>query len=131
MLEKIVPGVLVCVLGSYVHRLNRDGIQVGVKQGKMELNYLQIRPDALAILVETLGPNFPVTVIIGRTGPFQLEVPWRTFHFAFVRIVAHVVSMVASPLSGSNQFAMELQKQKLKPAFLPTDNAICDAEFSV
>lgn len=131
MLEGIVADVLVRVLGSYVDGLNRESIRVGVWQGDLELNNLRIRPDALAILFETLGLDLPVTVTAGYIGHLRLEVPWKTLRSAPVRIFMRDVNVVASPVSDGDQSALELRERRLKAARLSTDDAVRDAKFSV
>lgn len=131
MLEGIVADVLVRVLGSYVDGLNRESIRVGVWRGDLELNNLRVRPDALAILFETLGLDLPVTVTAGYIGHLRLEVPWKTLRSAPVRIFMRDVNVVASPVSDGDQSALELRDRRLKAARLSTDDAVRDAKFSV
>lgn len=131
MLEGIVADVLVRVLGSYVDGLNRESIRVGVWQGDLELHNLRLRPDALAILFETLGLDLPVTVTAGHIGLLRLEVPWKQLRSAPVRIFMRDLTVVASPVSDGDQSALELREQRLKSARLATDEAVRDAKFSV
>lgn len=131
MLEGIIADVLVRVLGSYVDGLNRESIRVGVWRGDLELNNLRIRPDALAILFETLGLDLPVTVTAGYIGHLRLEVPWKALRSSPVRIFMRDVNVVASPVSDGDQSALELRERRLKAARLATDEAVRDAKFSV
>lgn len=131
MLEGIVADVLVRVLGSYVDGLNKDSIRVGVWRGDLELKNLRLRPDALAVLFETLGLDLPVTVTAGYIGLLRLEVPWKSLRSAPVRIFMHDVTVVASPVSDGDQTALELREKRLKAAKLATDEAVRDAKFSV
>lgn len=131
MLEGIVADVLVRVLGSYVDGLNKESIRVGVWRGDLELKHLRLRPDALAVLFETLGLDLPVTVTAGYIGLLRLEVPWKTLRSAPVRIFMHDVTVVASPVSDGDQSALELRERRLKVARLATDEAVRDAKFSV
>eukprot|EP00178_Gracilaria_changii_P005588 TRINITY_DN1932_c0_g1_i1.p1 TRINITY_DN1932_c0_g1~~TRINITY_DN1932_c0_g1_i1.p1 ORF type:complete len:4003 (-),score=421.76 TRINITY_DN1932_c0_g1_i1:2311-14319(-) len=131
MLEGIVSDGLVRLLGSYVDGLNRESIRLGVWQGDLELKNLRLRPDALAVLFESLGLDLPVTVTAGYIGLLRLEVPWKRLRSAPVRIFMHDVTVVASPVSDGDQSALELRDKRLKAARLATDEAIRDAKFSV
>ncbi|KAI0564764.1 Vacuolar protein sorting-associated protein 13 second [Gracilaria domingensis] len=131
MLEGIVSDGLVRLLGSYVDGLNRESIRLGVWRGDLELKNLRLRPDALAVLFETLGLDLPVTVTAGYIGLLRLEVPWKRLRSAPVRIFMHDVTVVASPVSDGDQSALELRDKRLKAARLATDEAIRDAKFSV
>lgn len=131
MLERIIADVLVRVLGSYVDGLNKESIRVGIWQGDMELRHLRLRPEALAVLFETLGLDLPVTVTAGYIGLLRLEVPWNSLRSAPVRIFMHDVTVVASPVSDGDQTALEERDQRLKAARLTTDEALRDAKFSV
>lgn len=131
MLESIVADVLVRVLGSYVDGLNKESIRVGVWRGDLELKHLRLRPDALAVLFETLGLDLPVTVTAGYVGLLRLKVPWNSLRSAPVRIFMHDVTVIASPVSDGDQKALELRDRRLKAARLATDEALRDAKFSV
>lgn len=131
MLEGIVADVLVRILGSYVDGLNVESIRVGVWRGALELTHLCLRPDALAVLFETLGLDLPVTVTAGYIGILRLEVPWKTLRSAPVRIFMHEDTFVASPVTDGDQTALELRERRLKAAKLATDEAVRDAKFSV
>lgn len=131
VLEGIVADVLVRVLGSYVDGLNKESIRVGVWRGDLELKSLRLRPDALAVLFESLGLDLPVTVTAGYIGLLRLEVPWKSLRSAPVRIFMHDVTVVASPVSDGDQSALELREKRLKAARLATDEAVRDAKFSV
>lgn len=131
MLEGIVSDILVRVLGSYVDGLNKESIRVGVWRGHLELENLRLRPDALAVLFESLGLDLPVTVTSGYIGLLRLEVPWKSLRTAPVRIFMHEVNIVASPVSDGDQSALEQRDLRLKAARLATDEALREAKFSV
>lgn len=74
MFEGLVADALTRVLGEYVRGLDKDKINVGVWSGKLELKGLELHPEALSLLLETLGVNAPVTVQAGKIGVLELEV---------------------------------------------------------
>lgn len=131
MLEKLVADVLVRVLGQYVHGITADTVRVGVWSGHLTLERLALRPDALAILFESLGLDLPVTVIAGYVGNLTLHVPWKALRSEPVVLSVDDLSVVAAPVSDGDQEALSQRDLRLKASRLATDDAFRQARESV
>lgn len=134
MLESLLADVLTRVLGQYVHGIDRDSIRFGVWGGNLELTGLALRPEALAVLFESLGIALPVTVHSGFIGLLSLEVPWKCLSSAPVRVTLQQLTVFASPVSGasaSSAEALEAREARIKRARLDTDDAVRQARYGV
>lgn len=131
MLERLVADVLVRVLGQYLVGITPSTVSLGVWGGNLDLHKLAVRPDALAVLLETLGLDLPVTCIAGSVGSLQLRVPWKALRSQPVVLVIRDLVVVASPVSDGDQVALELRDARLKAARLEADDALREARFSV
>jgi vacuolar protein sorting-associated protein 13A/C len=131
MLERLVSDLLVRVLGQYVHGITPETVRVGVWSGDLELHQLALRPDALAVLFETLGLDLPVTVSAGFIGTLSLKVPWKAMRSSPVLLSVKDLSLVASPVSDGDQEALAQREARLKAARLDTDDAVREARLSV
>lgn len=134
MLESLLADVLTRVLGQYVHGIDRDSIRFGVWGGNLELTGLALRPEALAVLFESLGIALPVTVHSGFIGLLSLEVPWKRLSSAPVRVTLQQLTVFASPVSAasaSSTEALEAREARIKRARLDTDDAVRQARYGV
>ena len=77
MLESLVSDILVRDVGPYLVGITPDTVSLGVWGGDLSLRDLAVRPDALAVLLETLGLDLPVTCLAGNVGSLTLCVPWK------------------------------------------------------
>lgn len=130
-MQRLVSDVLVRVLGQYVHGITPETVSVGVWSGCLQLYKLAVRPDALAVLFETLGLDLPVTVTAGNIGTLSLSVPWKALRSSPVVLSIRDFVVVASPVSDGDQEALSLRDARLKAARLETDAAVREAHFSV
>lgn len=134
MLESLLADVLTRVLGQYVHGIDRDSIRFGVWGGNLELTGLALRPEALAVLFESLGIALPVTVHSGFIGLLSLEVPWKCLSSSPVRVMLQQLTVFASPVSAasaSSAEALEAREARIKRARLDTDDAMRQARYGV
>lgn len=131
MLEGLVADVLTRVLGQYVDGLSRESIRVGVWGGQLALRNLTLKPEAVAVLFETLGLDLPVTVTAGFVGLLRVEVPWNRLRSAPVKVLIEGLTIAASPVSDGDQKALEERALRLKKARLAGDDVIRDAKWSV
>ncbi|KAJ8974057.1 hypothetical protein NQ317_002303 [Molorchus minor] len=115
MLEGLVAWVLNNYLGKYVH-LNTDQLSVALLSGKVELENLPLRKDALRHL------GLPVVIKAGFIGKVQLQIPVRQIRSAPWVIAFEQLYLVASPLPVHewDHEAEELTRHELKLHALDT-----------
>ncbi|CAH0718678.1 unnamed protein product, partial [Brenthis ino] len=93
MLEGLVAWVLNNYLGKYVENLNTDQLSVALLSGKVELENLPLKKDALRHL------GLPVEVKAGFIGKVQLQVPVRQIRSAPWLIAIEKLYLVAAPVN--------------------------------
>ncbi|GBP32066.1 Vacuolar protein sorting-associated protein 13D [Eumeta japonica] len=93
MLEGLVAWVLNNYLGKYVENLNTDQLSVALLSGKVELENLPLRKDALRHI------GLPIEVKAGFIGKVQLHVPVRQIRSAPWLITIEKLYLVASPVN--------------------------------
>ncbi|XP_053625592.1 intermembrane lipid transfer protein Vps13D isoform X2 [Plodia interpunctella] len=93
MLEGLVAWVLNNYLGKYVENLNTDQLSVALLSGKVELENLPLKKDALRHL------GLPVEVRAGFIGKVQLQVPVRQIRSAPWLIAIEKLYLVAAPVN--------------------------------
>lgn len=131
MLESLVSDILVRVVGLYLVGITPETVSLGVWGGDLSLRDLTVRPDALAVLLETLGLDLPVTCLAGNVGSLTLCVPWKALRSSSVVLTIRDLVVVASPVSDGDQAALAARDARLKAAHLQADDALRDAKFSV
>ncbi|CAG9832775.1 unnamed protein product [Diabrotica balteata] len=92
MLEGLVAWILNTYLGKYVE-LNTDQLSIALLSGKVELENLPLKKDALRHL------GLPVEIKTGFIGKIQLQVPVSQIRSAPWVIVIEQLCLVATPLS--------------------------------
>ncbi|XP_056631377.1 intermembrane lipid transfer protein Vps13D [Diorhabda sublineata] len=92
MLEGLVAWVLNTYLGRYIE-LNTDQLSIALLSGKVELENLPLKKDALRYL------GLPVEIKTGFIGKIQLQVPVSQIRSAPWVIVIEQLCLVATPLS--------------------------------
>ncbi|CAG9783490.1 unnamed protein product [Diatraea saccharalis] len=93
MLEGLVAWVLNNYLGKYVENLNTDQLSVALLSGKVELENLPLKKDALRHL------GLPVEVKTGFIGKVQLQVPVRQIRSAPWLIAIEKLYVVVTPVN--------------------------------
>ncbi|CAK1582383.1 unnamed protein product, partial [Parnassius mnemosyne] len=93
MLEGLVAWVLNNYLGKYVENLNTDQLSVALLSGKVELENLPLKKDALRHL------GLPVEIKAGFIGKVQLQVPVRQIRSAPWLIAIEKLYLVAAPVN--------------------------------
>ncbi|XP_045785521.1 vacuolar protein sorting-associated protein 13D isoform X1 [Maniola jurtina] len=93
MLEGLVAWVLNNYLGKYVENLNTDQLSVALLSGKVELENLPLKKDALRHL------GLPIEVKAGFIGKVQLQVPVRQIRSAPWLIAIEKLYLVAAPVN--------------------------------
>ncbi|CAH0555796.1 unnamed protein product [Brassicogethes aeneus] len=110
MLTGLVAWVLNNYLGKYVDSLNTDQLSIALLSGKVELENLPLRKDALYNL------GLPIEIKNGFIGKIQLQIPVRQIRSAPWVIVIEKLYLVANPLP-VNEWDSEKEeraRQKLK-----------------
>ncbi|KAJ8920133.1 hypothetical protein NQ315_011790 [Exocentrus adspersus] len=115
MLEGLVAWVLNNYLGKYV-QLNTEQLSIALLSGKVELENLPLKKDALRHL------GLPVVIKTGFIGKVQLQVPVRQIRSAPWVIAIEQLYLVASPLPIDewDHEAEELSRHELKLGALDT-----------
>lgn len=133
MLESVLADVLTRVLGQYLEGIDREHVRFGAWSGLVELHTVALRPEALAVLFETLGIALPVSVESGFIGLLRLVVPWKSIGSSPVQIYLQDVTLVAQPVrgDGSDDSQLELRERRIKRAKLDTDDAVREASWDV
>ncbi|XP_050345761.1 intermembrane lipid transfer protein Vps13D [Nymphalis io] len=93
MLEGLVAWVLNNYLGKYVENLNTDQLSVALLSGKVELENLPLKKDALRYL------GLPIEIKAGFIGKVQLHVPVRQIRSAPWVIAIEKLYLVATPVN--------------------------------
>lgn len=125
--------VLTRVLGQYLEGIDRDSVRFGAWSGLVELRGVALRPEALAVLFETLGLDLPVTVEAGFIGLLRLQVPWNAIGTTPVQIHMEDITVVARPVrgDGSDDSELKIRERRIKRAKLNTDDAVREASWGV
>lgn len=133
MLESVLADVLTRVLGQYLHGIDRDHVHFGAWSGLVELRSVALRPEALAVLFESLGVALPVTVESGFIGLLRLVVPWKAIGTTPVQIHMQDITVVARPVrgDGSDDSQLLVRDRRIKRAKLNTDDAVREASWGV
>ncbi|KAI0564557.1 Vacuolar protein sorting-associated protein [Gracilaria domingensis] len=133
MLESVLADVLTRILGQYLEGIDRQSVTFGAWSGLVELRSVALRPEALAVLFETLGVNLPVTVEAGFIGLLRLNVPWNAIGTTPVLITLEDITIIARPVrgDGSDDSELELRERRIKRARLNTDDAVREASWGV
>eukprot|EP00178_Gracilaria_changii_P010316 TRINITY_DN2_c0_g2_i2.p1 TRINITY_DN2_c0_g2~~TRINITY_DN2_c0_g2_i2.p1 ORF type:complete len:3871 (+),score=464.35 TRINITY_DN2_c0_g2_i2:339-11951(+) len=133
MLESVLADVLTRVLGQYLEGIDRESVTFGAWSGLVELRGVALRPEALAVLFETLGVNLPVTVEAGFIGLLRLNVPWNAIGTTPVLITLEDITIIARPVrgDGSDDSELQLRDRRIKRARLNTDDAVREASWGV
>lgn len=133
MLESVLADILTRVLGQYLEGIDREHVRFGAWSGLVELRTVALRPEALAVLFETLGIALPVSVESGFIGLLRLVVPWKSLGSTPVQVHLHDVTLVAHPVrgDGSDDSQLELRERRIKRARLDTDDAVREASWDV
>lgn len=92
MLEDLAATILQRLLGRYVHGLEARNLRVAVWSGRVVLENLVLRPEALSGLL-------PVHVREGFIGRIEMVVPWHKLKSLPVTIELKHVLVLAEPLN--------------------------------
>ncbi|XP_047340944.1 uncharacterized protein LOC124944671 [Impatiens glandulifera] len=112
MLEDQVAYLLQRYLGNYVKGLNKEALKISVWQGDVELNNMQLKPEALNAL------KLPVKVKAGFLGSLKLKVPWSRLGQEPVVVSLDRIFLLAEPatqVEGSSDDAVqEVRKSRIR-----------------
>eukprot|EP00177_Eucheuma_denticulatum_P002510 GFKZ01004506.1.p1 GENE.GFKZ01004506.1~~GFKZ01004506.1.p1 ORF type:complete len:3963 (-),score=461.04 GFKZ01004506.1:365-12253(-) len=133
MLESVLADVLTRVLGQYLEGIDRDSVRFGAWSGLVELRGVALRPEALAVLFETLGMDLPVTVEAGFIGLLRLQVPWNAIGTTPVQVLMEDITIMARPVrgDGSDDSELRTRERRITRARLNTDDAVREASWGV
>ncbi|KAL8101699.1 hypothetical protein AgCh_033550 [Apium graveolens] len=112
MLEDQVAFLLQKYLGNYVLGLSKEALKISVWQGDVELNNMQLKPEALNAL------KLPVKVKAGFLGSVKLKVPWSRIGQDPVIVSLDRIFLLAEPatrVEGSTEDAVqEVKKTRIR-----------------
>ena len=91
-LEDLTATLLQRLLGRYITGLEGRNLRVAVWSGRVVLENLTLRPDALVGLL-------PVGVRAGFVGRIEMSVPWHKLGSSPVTLELHDVFLLAMPLN--------------------------------
>ena len=91
-LEDLTATLLQRLLGRYITGLEGRNLRVAVWSGRVVLENLHLRPDALVGLL-------PVGVRAGFVGRIEMSVPWHKLGSSPVTLELHDVFVLAMPLN--------------------------------
>ena len=121
MAKRLLLNVLVEFLGEYVEGLTEENLKVGVWNGKIGLENLQLNRKTLQ------NWNLPISVTHGSVKVLEVIIPWATLESNPVKVVLDGVYLQVGPLDASTFNSSELRKQ----AFTMKRQKLMQAEKSV
>ena len=89
--EKTVISMLKTYLGPYVKNLDSQKLDISVWKGKVELEDLELNPDALH------GLGLPIKIVAGSLKKLVLQVPWSSLSSKPVVAEVEEVFLVVGP----------------------------------
>lgn len=107
MAKRLLLSVLVEVLGAYVEGLTVENLKLGVWSGKIELNNLSLKRNALD------GLNLPISISHGTLNHLSVKIPWTALESKPVRIEIDGLYLQAGPLDLSKLTAEDIRKSIL------------------
>jgi len=106
MFEGIVSDLLVKYLGQYLKDFNKENLRIGIWNGDVVLENLEIKEDALNQL------NVPFGIKKGFLGKLRLKVPWKNLKSQPVIVVVENVYLVAQPDYGFSEYDEKKEREK-------------------
>ncbi|CAJ1422680.1 unnamed protein product, partial [Effrenium voratum] len=98
MLESALENILLQYLAPYVDGITRDKLHLGVFSGSLQLDHLEVRPDALS----TLGwPGLRVRS--GQVESISLSIPWTKLYTGKVKASVKKLRLEVESLADSAQ----------------------------
>ncbi|VFR02184.1 unnamed protein product [Cuscuta campestris] len=115
MLKDQVAYLLQRYLGNYVSGLNREALKISVWQGDVELNNMQLKPEAFNAW------KLPVKITAGFLGSVKLKVPWSRLgqdpvvvHLDHIFLLAEPATQVEGSSAGAVQEAKKNRVQEME-----------------
>lgn len=116
MLKDQVAHLLQRYLGNYVSGLNREALKISVWQGDVELNNMQLKPEAFNAL------KLPVRITAGFLGSVKLKVPWSRLgqdpvvvHLDHIFLLAEPATQVEGSSADATQEAKKNREMETRP----------------
>jgi hypothetical protein len=107
MAKRLLLSVLVDVLGNYVEGLTVENLKLGVWSGKIELNNMKLKENALDAL------NLPISITHGSLCHISVKIPWTALESKPVKIEIDGVYLQAGPLDLSKLSPDQIRKSIL------------------
>jgi hypothetical protein len=104
-MEGVVAAILQRLLGHYVLGLERRNLRLAVWSGRVVLENLSLRPDALLGLV-------PAKLQVGTIGRLEMVVPWHKLGSMPVSLELHDVYVLATPLNEETSWRPEAEEAR-------------------
>ncbi|XP_071956749.1 intermembrane lipid transfer protein VPS13A-like [Antedon mediterranea] len=93
VLESIVASLLNKYLDKYIENLDTDNLDVGLFSGQLNLQDLQLKPEALYEL------DLPIEVKAGTVGKISFVIPWTSLFSSPVIVNVEDVLLLVSPVT--------------------------------
>lgn len=71
MLESILEKVINKIAGDYLINLNKEQMKVGLWNGKVKINNVQLNPNLI------INMKLPFEIVFSEIGFVELKVPWK------------------------------------------------------
>ncbi|XP_033099721.1 vacuolar protein sorting-associated protein 13A-like isoform X2 [Anneissia japonica] len=108
VLERIVASILNKYLDKYIENLDTDNLDVGLFSGQLNLQDLELKPEALYEL------DLPIEVKEGRVGKISFDIPWTSLFSSPVIVKIEDVLLLANPVTARPYD--ELKERRLENA---------------
>ncbi|KAJ1621331.1 N-terminal region of Chorein, a TM vesicle-mediated sorter-domain-containing protein, partial [Pavlovales sp. CCMP2436] len=92
MLQSLALALLDRALGRYVKGIDADSLKIGLWTGKIVLEALELKREALFEL------GLPVNIEAGYIGRIEIYVPWSKLGSEPIRVVIDQVHLIATPI---------------------------------
>ncbi len=107
MAKRIVLAALQRVFADYIVELNEENLRLGVWNGRLELENLQINNEAINAL------GLPVRVISGEVIKFSVYIPWLSLDRTPVRVEIDGVYLLMGAVRREEWSSADVRKRKL------------------
>ncbi len=107
MAKRLVLSALRRVFADYIVELNEENLRLGVWNGRLELENLQINNEAINAL------QLPVRVISGEVIKFRVYIPWLSLDRTPVRVEIDGVYLLTSTVRKEEWSSDDVRKRKL------------------
>ncbi|KAJ8908302.1 hypothetical protein NDN08_005016 [Rhodosorus marinus] len=123
MFESVVVENLAWILRDYVSGLDAEKVKLAVWTGKLELHDLELREQALSILLESVGIDAPLHVAASAIEHLCFEIPWKQQDKP-VLVKLSNIAVLAKPQRQQGRESFEKGRMRIKRARLHADDTL-------